>query len=308
MENNETKKTNNTKKILVGIIIVLVIALIVAIPFSIISLNGNKENKNNGLKGPKKVKEYECTKKGNVCSFEEMYKGVEVNIEVAKGKTYTFSMIANDKDKMTLMLQQNIVDEADWHSELINMKGPQTALQELNEKVQKWTNVVDIENYAYTDSGKKDLERICGSSNEEQGFKCPEDEYDTRCYNGLSINRGKLTLNFNLPKNSELEDVEPLTEGTIENVTAKARMITLEEFNEFNIDKGLPKWLTEGLDKNEGYWTLTSSPSMTTAYFQGAIAIVNNNNKASIESLFVADPEADDFKVGLRPVIEVFKK
>ena len=303
MENNETKKTNNSRKYLVAFIIVLAIILAVAIPVSLLS-SANKDSKSKtDLKEAKEVKEYECTKKGNVCSFNEMYEGVEVNVEVAKGKTYTFSMIANDKDTMTLMLQQNVEVVTDWHNELINMKGPQYALQKLNEAVANWDKLSNIEKYSYEDRGKKDLENYCNSTTIEEGFKCPTDESDTRGYKGITIEDGNATFLFNLPKPEDGTNVA--TTGSIE-AKVKARLITIEEVEEFNVDKGIPKWLTEGLSKNEGYWTMTSSPSMTTAYYQGALAVVNKDNKLSIESLFVEGDET--FKVGIRPVITIYKK
>ena len=304
MENNETKKTNNLKKYLIAFIIVLVIILAVAIPVSLLS--GSKPTKSKaGLKEAKEVKDYECTKKGNVCSFNEMYEGVEVNVEVAKGKTYTFSMIANDKDTMTLMLQQNIEEEVQWHMELINMKGPQYALQKLNEKVAGWTNIDNITKYSYEDGGKKDYERICNSTEREEGYECPTNASESRCYNGLNIENGEAKFFFNLPQEETEPGVPISKEGSIE-AKVKARLITLEEVEEFNIDKGIPKWLIENLDKNEAYWTMTSSPSMTTAYYQGAIAIANVDNKLSVESAFV-DGE-DRLKIGIRPVITIYKK
>ena len=306
MENNQNK-TQNQRKVLITIIILLVIFLVIAIPFSIISLNKTQKN-DDKLKPAKQVKNYDCVTKGKVCSFEEMYKGVEVNIEVAQGKTYTFNMIDNDKETMTLMLQQNIENDIEWHSEGINLKGPQTSLQLLNEKVKDWTNVNGITKYSYIDGGKTDLERLCNSTHIEPGFKCPTDEKDTRGYNGLTIENGSLKLLFNLPPSEDLEPgFEVIKEGTI-NVNAKARFLTLEEYEKFNTNNGVPKWLVEGLDNNIGYWTLTSSPSMTTAYFQGAIAIVNKNKKPSVEAVFVTNGATDDYKIGIRPVIQISKK
>ena len=305
MENNETKKPNNSRKYLVAFIIVLAITLAIAIPVSLLATKAPTKSKA-GLKEAKEVKTYECTKKGKVCSFNEMYEGVEVNVEVAKGKTYTFSMIANDTDTMTLMLQQNIKEKIDWHGETINRKGPQSSLQRLNEAVAGWDNISYIEKYSYEDRGKKDSEAYCASDKIEQGFKCPTDEYDTRGYKGLTIDNGEVTFLFNLPQEKNLDEGQVIaTQGTIL-AKVKARLITIEEVEEFNIDKGMPSWLIEGLDKNKGYWTMTSSPSMTTAYYQGALAVVNNDKNVSIESVFV---QGDDrFEVGIRPVITIYKK
>ena len=146
MENNEIKKTNKSKKFLIAFIVVLVIVLAVAIPVSLLSSKEPSKSKG-GLKEAKEVKKYECTKKGELCTFKEMYEGVEVNVEVAKGKTYTFSMIANDKNTMTLMLQQNIEKDVEWDEEGSNQKGPQTALYKLNELIKGWEKAIKITQY-----------------------------------------------------------------------------------------------------------------------------------------------------------------
>ena len=306
MENNENKKKNNSKKILLVLIIVLVIALAIIIPVSLLSKDKPGNNKNK-LKGPKDVKTYECTQKGQICSFQEMYKGVEVNVEVAKDKTYTFSMIANDKNTMTLMLQQNIEKDVEWDEEGSNQKGPQTALYKLNELIKGWENIPSIKKYSYTDRGKIDSERICSSIGERDEYQCPKQPTDKRGYNGLTIENGKFKFLFNLPP---MENPEPgfetLTEGTIL-TTAKARLITIEEYEEFITDDGIAKWLLEGLDKNEGYWTMTSAHKLTTGYNYAAIAIVNKDGKIRTEDVPVARGN-EYYKVGIRPVIKIDKK
>ena len=306
MENKENKKKNNSKKFLLVLIIVLVIALAIIIPVSLLSKDKPGNNKNK-LNGPKDVKTYECTKKGQICSFQEMYKGVEVNVEVAKDKTYTFSMIANDKNTMTLMLQQNIEKDVEWDEEGSNQKGPQTALYKLNELIKEWENIPSIKKYSYTDRGKIDSERICSSIGERDEYQCPKQPTDKRGYNGLTIEDGNIKFLFNLPP---MENPEPgfetLTEGTIL-TTAKARLITIEEYEEFITDDGIAKWLLEGLDKNEGYWTMTSAHKLTTGYNYAAIAIVNKDGKIRTENVPVARGN-EYYKVGIRPVIKIDKK
>lgn len=306
MENNENKKKFNSKKLLVVLIIVLVIILAIAIPISLLSSNKPEKEKNK-LNGPKEVKTYECTQKGKVCSFQEMYKGVEVNVEVAKDEVYTFSMIANDRNTMTLMLQQNIDKDVEWDEEGSNQKGPQTALYELNELVKEWDNIPNIEKYSYTDKGKLTVENYCATAVNPTVYECPENQYDKRGYTGLTIENGKFKFLFNLPP---MENPEPgfetLTEGTIL-TTAKARLITLEEYEEFITDDGVAKWLMEGLDKNEGYWTMTSASKLTTGYNQAAVAIINKDGKIRTENVPVARGN-EYYKVGIRPVIKIDKK
>ena len=305
MENNEIKKTNKSKKFLIAFIVVLVIVLAVAIPVSLLSSKEPSKSKG-GLKEAKEVKKYECTKKGELCTFKEMYEGVEVNVEVAKGKTYTFSMIANDKNTMTLMLQQNIEKDVEWHDEGINLKGPQTSLYQLNELVKDWENISVIEKYSYTDKGKVDIENYCSTATNPTKYECPENQYDTRGYNGLTIVNGEVKLLFNLPPEENLEEgFEILKEGTLQ-TSAKARFITIEEYNEFVTDDGPAKWLIEGLDKSEGYWTMTSATKLTTGYNQAAVAIVNKKGKSSTENVPVARGN-EYYKVGIRPVIKINK-
>ena len=305
MENNE-KKTNKLKKLLIIFIISLVIILSTIIAIIFLPSKTPTTNKPS-LKGPKDVKTYDCLKKGEICSFQEMYKGVEVNVEVAKGKTYTFSMIANDKFTMTLMLQQNVLADVEWHDEGNNQKGPITALYELNEFVKDWDNINNIEEYSYTDRGKLDSETICSRNETHNEYECPKDQFDTRGYNGLNITNGEVKFLFNLPdmKNPE-PGIEKLTEGYLQS-TAKARLLTIEEYEEFITDEGIAKWLIEGLDKNEGYWTMTSSHKLTTGYNQAALAIVNKDNKLKVEAIPVARGNAY-YKVGIRPVIKIDKK
>lgn len=308
MENNENKKIKNSKKILIAFIIVLVVILAIAIPVSILMQDKSpKKNNNKELKGPKDIKQHECTKKGEVCTFEQMYEGVEVNVEVAEGKTYTFSMIANGRDTMTLMLQENILDDVEWDSEGSNQKGPSTSLYEVNQKVKEWTNIENILSYNYTDKGKILSETICAASGEHDEYECPKDQYDKRGYTGLTITDGEIKLLFNLPPDRNPEPgFEVLKEGIIQ-TPAKARLITLEEYEEFVTEDGPAKWLIENLDKNEGYWTMTSAHKLTTGYNHAAISIINRDGKPDTEDVPVARGNKY-FKVGIRPVITVYKK
>lgn len=306
MDNNENNKNKKFKRALIIFIVVLALIIAIALPYSILSLNKD-DTKTDGLNKAKDVKDYECTKKGQVCSFEEMYEGVEVNVEVAKGEIYTFSMIANDEDTMTLMLQQNIIDDIEWHEEGINMKGPQTSLYKLNEQLQNWTYIENIKQYSYTDKGKLDTDAFCSTAVEPTLYECPTSEYDTRGYNGITITDGEIKLLYNLPPDEiVIPDAVILTEGTIR-TTGKVRFITLEEYETFVTDDGPAKWLIEDLETNEGYWTMTTSPILTTGYNQGAYAIINRNSEPDTENVPVARGN-EYFKVGLRPVITVDKK
>ena len=307
MENSENKKTKNSKKILIAFIIVLVVILAIAIPVSILMQDKSQKKNNKELKGPKDIKQYECTKKGEVCTFEQMYEGVEVNVEVAEGKTYTFSMIANGRDTMTLMLQQNIKDDVEWHAEGINMKGPQTSRYMINEITKDWTKIDHIDNYEYMDKGKITSDAYCNTTESRTDYECPKNQYDKRGYNGINITDGKIKLLYNLPPDEiEMPNSPVLTETTLK-TTGKVRFITLEEYEEFVTEDGPAKWLIENLDKNEGYWTMTSAHKLTTGYNHAAISIINRDGKPDTEDVPVARGNKY-FKVGIRPVITVYKK
>ena len=279
-------------------IIIDLILLMIIVPLSLLNNSQTKKEKE------KPIKSDDCIYKGQLCSLKQMYEGVEVKVEVKKDTYYVFNVIANSIDKMTLLMNENLEKNVDWHGELINLKGPQSSLNKLLNITNDWENVDIIQSYSYNDYGKVNYEKTCAEGNTHKDYDCTTNTYTNRGYNGLSINDGTLTLNFNLPIT---EDEIPSQQISYPEYQAKARMITIEEVNEFLNGTEYPKWLINGLKENKAFWTISSSTAKKTGYQQGAIAIANVDNKVSIESLYTMYGSQTDFEVGIRPVIEIYK-
>ena len=91
----------------------------------------------------------------------------------------------------------------------------------------------DIIQYEYTDKGKKTSDSYCSTATSPTDYECPKDKYDKRGYTGINITDGKIKMLYNLPPDEiEMANSPVLTETTL-NTTAKARFITLEEYEEF---------------------------------------------------------------------------
>lgn len=287
-------KNEKIIKFLKIFIVVLVIILAIAIPVSLITYDSDPEIKSN-----------ECIQKGKVCTADEIFDGVEVLVEVKKGKKYVFNVIYNDEKSMTLLMNENLIKESDWHGELVNIKGPRQALIDLYLKITDWKNVEPI-SFMYKDEGKLSFEEFCATGNVDPGYDCTNTTYLSRGYDYIEINNGVTTINMNLVEEDPSIKVENVY--TQSKRIAYARLITLSEINNLSKDFKYPEWLTKNLKDNEGYWTLTSSTAMRTGYQQGAIALAKVEGKASVESLFVQGNYQPDFTIGVRPVITIEKK
>ncbi|MBQ2909185.1 MAG: hypothetical protein IJE53_00090 [Bacilli bacterium] len=241
----------------------------------------------------------DCVKKGNICSADEIYKGVEVEIAVNDKTKQRFYVISNDEKEMTLMMNKNIAPKVDWHDNLINIYGPDIALIELSERTKSWDNISLISNFSYDDTGKILFETKCQGEIKEPNYDCSNTKIPARGYYGLKIINGELIQKANVVDN-------PLEDTLSTNM--RARLVTVEEIDNLVVNNELPKWLLSNLNEKEGYWTLTSSIAMKNNYCQGALAIANVNKKPSIESLFVQSEYEEGFEIGIRPVITVNKK
>ena len=149
-----TKKNNST---IITIITGIVMFLIVI--FIFLYINNQKENT--------ALKEYECLKKGKLCNSNEIYDGIEVEVEVKNNVKYRFYMISNTEEEITLIMANNIIDKVDWHIELINMKGPGTALGKIFEETKTWEKISNIQNYTYDDYGLKNFIESCKTDTPE---------------------------------------------------------------------------------------------------------------------------------------------
>lgn len=285
-------------KILKIFIVVLSLVLLIAIPLSLLNYYDDKEKQN--------IKTNSCTEKGKVCTKDDLFAGVEVLVEVSAGKEYIFNVISNDENTMTLLMKKNLKREINWHSELINVKGPQEAMDQLAHATESWTNIALIDSFVYDDSGKVNYEVDCANGTAEPDYDCTTTYYQTRGYKGIRIEKGKITYLTNLAPTEPGEVLN--NKYTVSFLDYRARLITLEEVTALSRENGLPNWLMDGLDKNDGYWTITSSTALKSGYNQGAVAIAKINNAPSIESLRVMKAYDATYTVGIRPVITIEKK
>lgn len=281
------EKINKALKIFIAVlsIILLVAIVILLFPAAI------KEKE-------EPIEQHECIKLGNFCSEEDIYNGVEVDIEVSKNQTKRFYVISNTSYSMTLMLKENIAKETDWHNDLFNIYGPDDPLIELANRTKKWKNIDKIKDYEYLDNGYITYTSNCQNGTTEPGYDCSNQNHPTRGYIGLRITNGTLfiTTNF-INGQNEYETAYDL----------RARLITVEEIDALRYKEKLPKWLINDLGTKEGYWTLSSSTSKKTNYSQGAIALANIDKEPSIESIFVLNDYNSKYTIGIRPVITIDK-
>ena len=286
-----------TQKILTIFIIVLGTILLITIPIYLISyLNTSPK---------RELKTNKCVERGNICTIDDIIEGVEILVQVSNNEEYIFNVISNDENSMTLLMNENIKKETNWHGELINIKGPQTALSELVNYTKDWDKIDVITDYEYIDGGKAIFEEQCKNQTTEEGYDCSEIIYDSRGYNSIKINNGKIILNTNIV--SSIPDTEINNIYVLESANARARLITREEIAAITRGNGYPNWLVSNLDEKEGYWTLTSATSIKVNYLQGAVAIAKKDNKTSIEDLAVMKEYEPKYQIGIRPVIVVNK-
>ncbi|MBQ6840728.1 MAG: hypothetical protein IJO63_01245 [Bacilli bacterium] len=272
------------KKIIYIILIISIIVLIAVISF----LKGVEDNKDPILIG--------CVQKGNICNEAAISSGVPVEIKVNDSQKIKFYVIDNTEDNMTLLMAENLEDNVNWHNELINIKGPVTAMEVLGENTKSWSLIENINNYTYDDYGLKYFNKKC-SSIDISGYDCSDDIYEVRGYKKIVLSNSSY-IEWNLPEEDAIYNFD--------NKTFKARLITVEELTKL-LSKGENKWLISNLNENEGYWTLSSSTVQKTDYNAGAYAVINLEGKPVIEPAYV-DIYNNDYKIGIRPVIVVDKR
>ncbi|MBE6148664.1 MAG: hypothetical protein E7167_04165 [Firmicutes bacterium] len=275
------------------ILCIFVIILVGVIVFSLLK----KPDTNDG---PQSNNDQECLKKGNVCSEDEIKKGILVNVMVNDKKDYNFYVIDNTETNMTLLMDKNIASNVDWHSESINMKGPLEALMQIYENTKKWTNIKPIEDYVYNDYGKIYSEEMCKKGT-TANYSCEYTGFTTRGYDKIYFSKDEKYVDFNLAS----EDGEEVLEKyDLMDLDLRARLITAEEYRKLEN----AKWLINNLETDKGYWTLTSSTAVNTHYAIGAYAVVNSEGNVALESLFVKNSLNKQYSMGIRPVITIEKR
>lgn len=278
-------------------IFIVALSLLLIILTIVITINDKSGNS---------LKDYPCTKKGQICSAKDINKGILLEIKVKNNKTMNFYMISNDANEMTLIAEKNIASNTSWHTEDINMKGPTSALSTVFTKTKYWSNISPIEDYTYEDYGYKNFIQSCTNDLVEPNYECNTNGTSGRGYLSLSIDNNKVGFEYNLPVYDDEEGTP--SKGYHYETVARARLITLEEINLLSDGTSLPSWLISNLKENEGYWTSTSSTAMNVQYTSGALAIANKDNLTSVESLFVMAKDNENYKIGIRPVITIKKQ
>lgn len=223
----------------------------------------------------------DCTKKGFLCTKDELKKGVIVSFAVTPKETLDFFVISNTEEEMVLLSADVLGNKTSWNTENTNVKGPVTPLFELYDVTYNWRNVLTIKDYIYEDYGFKEC---LNSTNDEL---CKMGGYHNITFGTNTQVKTNIKLNDDEFYIYELGEYE-----------FKSRLITVEEV----IDLDIPDWLANNLKNGHGFWTMSSSTAANTEYFSGAYAIMKIEDKVRIESVPVSNE-----LIGLKAVITVPK-
>ena len=286
----------------IGLFLVIVIILLILL------LNNNTITAYTTNITSREMDKYSCLYKGEICSEDDIDRGIKVHYRVSDKEAYDFYVLSNDEEKVTLIMATNIQNKVDWHSELINLKGPTSALEVLTARTQEWINVPVIESYKYEDEGNGFYKKLCSQdlSDEEVFYDCKDDKIKTRGYNGFSIKDGLGTLYFNL---EEEKDYEVTKQAILTGRTFRARLVEQKDLTNLILYRNTyPDWLIDNLKEEEGYWTMSSSTLPLTQYREAAFAVVNYKSKTLLRELLTIAERNKNFKtVGIRPVITIEK-
>ena len=97
----------------------------------------------------------DCTKKGNVCTLNEIIDGIKYKVKVSKDKEEEFYVLSNTKDELTLISEKNLINNVDWDYTHFNTSGPTLIIDKLLELTKNWTNIPNIKKWYYEDYGNK---------------------------------------------------------------------------------------------------------------------------------------------------------
>ena len=92
--------------------------------------------------------ENSCIQAGNSCSVDDIKSGIVVNVKVNNEQTEDFYVLADDGNKLTLILNRNLKDKfgytVPWSNAEDSSYGPLTVLTELQERTSTWTNLSEV--------------------------------------------------------------------------------------------------------------------------------------------------------------------
>ena len=266
-------------------------------------------------------------------AFAKKYElGEEVTFNPGDGNK-TWSVLGEDANTVTLMLNEDFGDKVAWYSEQNNTYGPITALNYLNTLTTNYTNVDPIDNYVYINNENGDtvpngyqkleikdgIAKTISQSGEENQItgetkarlitveevteilqKYDENfrEENLRAY----IERNLGAIN-NLLSSQGLNTVSTVDEAISTYVSMNTiwandskYLQTLRFVIATSIDYGIePTFLSMPtfLNSEIGYWTLTARPSVNTSAFYFKNSLVSNHANSA------------NYKV--RPVITIQK-
>ena len=108
---------------------------------------------------PIMTSENSCIQAGNTCSADDIKAGITVNVKVNDEQTEKFYVLADDGNKVTLILNRNLGNNVAWYADASdNSYGPITALTALQDRTSTWTNLPEmtINTFDY-DDGREDV-------------------------------------------------------------------------------------------------------------------------------------------------------
>ena len=296
-------KLNIFKRNLVIFSLCLLVCMVVGI-LMIIPQSMHKEF-NAGYQS-RKLTNYNCLKKGEVCTQEDINRAIKVQIQVNEEETRDFYLISNDEESATFIMADNLEDDVDWHVEGINFRGPTKAIRQLLTSTENWYNLPIIASYKYEDFGNYWYNQKCGTIQDQLSdllYDCAKDITPARGYKDITIDENGLTINFNIPKDTNMPD-----HVTYEVDAVYARLPSLEDIMDMNETVVYPEWLIDNLEDGEGFWTMSSSTNQTYNYNMAAYAVVNYNGTARLIELMTLNDMNNHFKkIGIRPVITIDK-
>ena len=136
---------------------------------------------------PIMTSENSCIRAGNTCSTDDIKSGIMVNVKVNTETTETFYVLADDENKVTLILNRNSGDDVAWYADAEdNSYGPITALTYLQTQTSAWKNLPEMTINTFEDA-----------------------------YDNIKTLTQSFTTFARLPKDSEIDTIGTNNDGTI---------------------------------------------------------------------------------------------
>lgn len=285
---NELNKNNNNKKIIIIIIIIIVVLIIGSLLcIKLLNKTNNNNNTNNTEQNNEtpskdefseeeikkheedpdyyeKMKDYqtneECVNKGNVCNIFDIGNGIELKVDVNDNETYSFHVIDNDENTLTLLSDDSIVSSS-WRESEENFFGPDLLIKNVFEKTSSWTNV-NYQDFEYVDYGYKNYKQNCY---EGKGAN----ELCNMLGEGIGYEKINISSTGASMKNSFGENI------SLSNKKVYARPATYEEISELFAYNNKITWL----ENKNAFWTMTSS--MDERYVYSGAYLIKSSSETS---------------------------